>query len=74
MSMLEGSLYIVKTRSNYIMKGFTLADMRVLGRLARKKYKLKTKRKRILKKYIKTLMNTALQEQLSGNSGKLKGA
>jgi hypothetical protein len=61
MTILEGTLYVQKIASKWVLKGFTQKDIRTLGMLARNRYKLKTKRKRILKKYIIKLMNEALK-------------
>jgi hypothetical protein len=64
-SIVEGDLCIVTYGSKSFLKGFTRKDMRVLGVLARKRYKLKTSSKRIVKKYIKQLINDALRNYVS---------
>jgi len=60
MSIVEGELYIARMGSKWVLKGFTIKDMYTLGKIARKHYKLKTKRKRIIKKYVVRLLNEAL--------------
>lgn len=62
MSIVEGNLYITRMGSKWVLKGFTPSDMRRLGKIARKQYKLKTKRSRIVKKYIVRLLNEALRK------------
>jgi hypothetical protein len=58
---LEGQIYIAKIGHKWGLKGFTRNDMWTLGKLARKRYKLKTKRSRIVKKYVKRLITNALR-------------
>lgn len=64
MNLLKGNLQIVNSNGKWILKGFTVEDYRTLGILARKCYKLKSKRKRIVKKYIVKLMNDLLGKYL----------
>ncbi len=61
MNIIEGNLYVARIGSKWGLKGFTVKDMSTLGKIARKRYKLKTKRKRIVKKYIVRLLNEALR-------------
>lgn len=60
--IVEGNLYVTKTGLKWFLRGFTSEDMLSLGRVARKHYKLKTKRKRIVKKYIVKLLSEALKD------------
>lgn len=61
MKKLEGQIFVARIGGKWGLKGFTRKDMYTLGRIARKRYKLKTRRKRILKKYIVKLLNDALR-------------
>jgi hypothetical protein len=61
MSIIEGSIYVVRIGGKWGLKGFTRKDMYTLGKLARKRYKIKTKRSRIVKKYVIRLITDALR-------------
>lgn len=66
MNIVEGQLYIARMGSKWVLKGFTPDDMRRLGKIARNRYKLKTKCRRIVKKYIVKLLNDALRNYERG--------
>ena len=57
---LEGTITVEKRNGIAMMVGFTQSDIRLLMRVARKKYCIKSKKKRILKRYLKKLLNEAL--------------
>lgn len=62
----EGNLSIGKSKyeKHTMINGFTKNDMKMLQTIARKFYKIKTSKKRILKKYAKRLLNEALRSKL----------
>jgi hypothetical protein len=62
MSIIEGTIYVARIGSKWGLKGFTRKDMYTLGKLARKLYKIKTKRSRIVKKYVIRLITDALRK------------
>jgi hypothetical protein len=61
MSIIEGSIYVARIGNKWGLKGFTRKDIYTLGKLARKRYKIKTKRSRIVKKYVIRLITDALR-------------
>ena len=61
MFKLEGKIVVAKIGGKWGLKGFTRNDMHILGILARKCYKIKTKRSRIVKKYVIRLITEALR-------------
>jgi hypothetical protein len=63
MSIVEGQIYVARIGKKWGLKGFTPKDMRTLAKLAREKYKIKTKRSRIIKKYVRQLIVDALRNQ-----------
>lgn len=65
MFKLEGQVVVAKIGHKWGLKGFTRNDMRTLGILARKRYKLKTKRSRIVKKYVIRLITESLRSAVS---------
>lgn len=65
MSKLEGQIVVARLGRKWGLKGFTRNDMRTLGILAKKRYKLKTKRSRIVKKYVIRLITEALRNGVS---------
>jgi hypothetical protein len=64
MSLISSNIQVVNYNGKWVLKGFTVEDYRTLGILARNVYKLKSKRKRIVKKYIVKLMNEAIRKYL----------
>jgi len=65
MFKLEGQVVVAKIGHKWGLKGFTRNDMRTLGMLAREHYKLKTKRSRIVKKYVIRLIMEMLRKGTS---------
>jgi hypothetical protein len=65
MFKLEGQVVVAKIGHKWGLKGFTRNDMRTLGMLARKRYKIKTKRSRIVKKYVIRLIMEMLRKGTS---------
>lgn len=65
MKVLEGTVNVKLTTRGYVMTGFTDNDYIRLRWLARKYYKLQTKRRRTLKKYVKLLLHEALVSRLN---------
>ena len=64
--MVEFNLRVDRADNNkYKLVGFTRENMRLLGSLARKKFKVKTKRKRIVKKYIIKLLLQSIRKQIA---------
>jgi hypothetical protein len=61
-NILEGNVSIVRYNGICLLKGFTDNDWITLSKLARKCFKIKTKRKRIVKKYVKKLLNEAMRK------------
>ena len=61
-NLLEGNVTIVNTNGKCLLKGFTKNDWITLSKLAKKCFKIKTKRKRIVKKYVKKLINEAMRK------------
>lgn len=61
MQILEGTITIKRITRGHVITGFTVNDFKRLRYLARKVYKLQTKRKRTIHKYVKRLLNDALR-------------
>ncbi len=60
--ILEGNVTIENINGKCLLKGFTKNDWITLSKLAKKCFKIKTKRKRIVKKYVKKLLNEAMRK------------
>ena len=60
--ILEGNVTIENINGKCLLKGFTKNDWITLSKLAKKCFKIKTNRKRILKKYVKKLLNEAMRK------------
>jgi hypothetical protein len=65
-NLLEGNVSIVRYNGICLLKGFTDNDWITLSKLARKHFKIKTKRKRIVKKYVKRLVIEAMRKYTKG--------
>jgi hypothetical protein len=64
MIKLGGSLYIQNDLKGAMIKGFTKKDFDLLMQLGRQAYKIKTRKKRILKKYAKKLINESIRKYI----------
>lgn len=63
--MLEGELTIKSHgKRKHTLYGFTVGDMRKMKILARHVYKLKTKKRRILKKYVSKLIIDSIKNYI----------
>lgn len=63
--MLEGDLKITACgKKKYMLYGFTVEDMRKMRMLVRLTYKLKTKKRRILKKYVSKLIIDSIKNYI----------
>lgn len=60
MIKLEGTITIQVRNGHTMITGFSRNDFRLLCRWARKIYKIKSTKKRILKKYVHKLLNSAI--------------
>ncbi len=69
MSIIEGNLTVTSYGKRYTIVGFTVEDIRRMQILARRVYKLKTKKKRILKKYVSKLLNDSLKTYIKNMRG-----
>lgn len=65
-----GHIRLQETSKGLRLVGFTNSDMKLLNRAARKKFKLKTRKNRVLKKYVRIIIDIALREFLA-NHGEL---
>ena len=65
MFKLEGQVVVAKIGHKWGLKGFTSKDWHILKIVARKHYKIKTKRSRIVKKYVIRLITEALRSAVS---------
>jgi hypothetical protein len=65
MVKLEGVITLQVRNGHTVMKGFTNNDFRLLCKLARKIYKIKSTKKRILKKYVSKLLNKAISNYVT---------
>jgi hypothetical protein len=61
---LDGPLYIQNDLKGSIIKGFSKKDFNILMQLGRQVYKIKTRKKRILKKYAKKLINESIRKYI----------
>lgn len=68
MQKLEGTITVRRRPNGYVMDGFSPNDFNRLCVIARKVYKIKTTRKRILKKYVKRLLNEAIRQYIDNRS------
>jgi hypothetical protein len=64
MIKFEGSLYIQNDLKGAMIKGFSKKDFNFLMQLGRQVYKIKTRKKRILKKYAKKLINESIRKYI----------
>ena len=64
MIKLDGPLYIQNDLKGSIIKGFSKKDFNILMQLGRQVYKIKTRKKRILKKYAKKLINESIRKYI----------
>ena len=64
-----GNIRLKETPKGFMIVGFTNGDMKLLNRAARKKFKLKTRKKRVLKRYVRILMDQAVREFLANQGG-----
>jgi hypothetical protein len=65
MQKLEGVITIKRITRGHVMTGFTNNDFHRLRHLARKVYKLQTKRKRTVNKYVKRLLHESLRDYVN---------
>lgn len=65
MEKLEGVITVKRITRGHVITGFTDNDFHRLRYLARKVYKLQTKRKRTVNKYVKRLLNEALRDYVN---------
>ena len=56
----EGTITVQVRNGRTMITGFSRNDFKLLLKLARKKYKIKSTKKRILKKYVHKLLNAAI--------------
>ena len=66
---LEGVITIERRNGVLKMVGFTQNDFKFLKKAARKMYKIKSKKNRILKRYVKMLLNDALRRAVKDKAG-----
>ena len=64
MIKFEGSLYIQNDLKGAMIKGFSKKDFNFLMQLGRQVYKIKTRKKRTLKKYAKKLINESIRKYI----------
>lgn len=57
MNKFEGTITLEVHNGQAMLKGFTRNDFNFLMKLARKQYRIKSTKKRILKKYVSKLLN-----------------
>jgi hypothetical protein len=63
--IINGTLTMHSSAGKHYLKGFTKKDWNNLKFVAKRLYKIKTKRNRILKKYVKKLLNDAIMNHIS---------
>lgn len=64
MTKLEGVITLEVHNGHAMLKGFTRNDFNFLMQVARKVYKIKSTKKRILKKYVRKFLSDAINSYL----------